>query len=920
MTSETTTRICEHLEKYVFDKIWNDPYSEYRTFIVPECLSNVATAGVFFGRYDHIQLPSEVSYRDKNVNLFFYLYSVPASYFRSLKVNAVDSWVSLDKLGSSSILDFEFFSSQGKRCLRAGTFIKQSPNNDCMYIAIETTAFATCFGSTINPDGTIKRHEDEGKQVDFFFGKYVDSDLEASVTYESFRLKSSDLPSSGSKSSNYDPVTASGVPTYAFYNGSLLTGDYQTKLAAGGLVEKVTDGNIEGYFDVPVTLDTVYQPEGTSYTKLLVHIPKSLNKDSSIITPNTCDMYLVPTKMKEGAGSACFSSVYLYQCGRGDYFTQLTHNDFSIDYTWLRLLMNINEIDECVLRVFVRKPIKDKHAIRDAHYLNLLYTHTDEEIVAFLLNKGIYDIPFWTAQSLENSLYGLATLKRRDLDRPYELSEFVKLLGYYHTLALIGKRVTHFEVLTESTGTREFVVNAPLALGDFKAGDFFPLVYVNGIRIDQSNIEIRTGIHASNQHCKEITFTPDASWWTKVVDMAYSTKLRIIVNNVPLKVGDKVVVELLDNQGDARECWFTVTSGHTEQMTTDKYAVYIVHDETDLDNVSYEKVENPGEFDEETNTLTFSEDLVGQKVIVIDGSMTRECKCHPEISHSSTYYLGNGMWNPMSDVDNFPRESEIVFLNDKSLIRGLDYTMEGYRYPNRRYGAQVYVQNVSYLKRKNDISVILTDQKTLSHQRGFLTGNIVTWNHQNPFWFDELSIMTIDGRVCSNLIHEFGTITINDTHDNGVPYEYRMSVSSRVADILNDTDKSEDDERLRIIQAYFDSRYKFPDHITIVKHPHRIYSLYLEQIISDFMQPYGFDFQLLASQQLFEEQFAAYTEWKKRDVAFNLSELDLMYVDVSPTYNTLQISNGFQYHKLKELIRRLMPKDAHRYKDTRNVR
>ena len=331
-------------------------------------------------------------------------------------------------------------------------------------------------------------------------------------------------------------------------------------------------------------------------------------------------------------------------------------------------------------------------------------------------------------------------------------------------------------------------------------------------------------------------------------------------------------------------------------------------------------MENPGEFDAETNTLTFSEELVGQKVIVIDGSMTLEWKCYPEISHSSTYYLGKDMWNPMSDVDNFPRESEIVFLNDKSLIRGLDYTMEGYRYPNRRYGAQVYVQNVSYLKRENDISVILTDQKTLSHQRGFLTGNIVTWNHQNPFWFDELSIMTIGGRVCSNLIHEFGTITINDTHDNGVPYEYRMSVSSRVADILNDTDKAEDDERLRIIQAYFDSRYKFPDHITIVKHPHRIYSLYLEQIISDFMQPYGFDFQLLASQQLFEEQFAAYTEWKKRDVAFNLSELDLMYVDVSPTYNTLQISNGFQYHKLKELIRRLMPKDAHRYKDTRNVR
>ena len=77
-TDLTALRISEHLEKYVFDKIWNDPYTEYRTFTVAECLTKVATAGIFFGRYSQIQLPSEVPYKSSRSKLFFYVYAIPA--------------------------------------------------------------------------------------------------------------------------------------------------------------------------------------------------------------------------------------------------------------------------------------------------------------------------------------------------------------------------------------------------------------------------------------------------------------------------------------------------------------------------------------------------------------------------------------------------------------------------------------------------------------------------------------------------------------------------------------------------------------------------------------------------------------------------------------------------------------------------
>lgn len=908
MTTETTTRICEHLEKYVFDKIWNDPYSEYKTFIVLESLSSVATAGVFFERYDQIQLPSEVSYRDKNASLFFYLYSVPATYFGSIKVGSKE-WVSLDNFGSAGILDFEMFNEHGKHCNKAAVFIKQAPSGDNIIVAVESTAFMSCFGKDASPSDK------------YFFGKTVDSDLVASVRYESFKLKAIDLPSSRAARSNQkDPILVTGQPTYTLYNGTLLTGDYLPILAVGALIEKVYDDNIAGYFDVPVELDNTYQPDGTYKLNLLIHIPKSLNPKSAIITPDTCDIFLVPTLMKEGRGHPSTSSIYLYQCGRADKFTQITHNDFAIDYEWLRSLAEENGYESFSVRVYVREPFKDKYAIRDANYLNVLYTHEDNEIVDFLLDRSSYKIDFWKASALQKGLYGLATLKRRHVGKHYTLNEFVDLIGYYHTLALIGKRVTHFEVVSESTGSKEFVVNAPLALADFSANDFFPVVYLNGIRVDQSNVEVRTGIHASNMHNKELTFTPDASWWTKVIEKTYSTKLRVIVNNVPIRVGDKVVVELLDNQTNASIKVIEVEEDSSVKINNvDQFDVYIVHDEEDLNNVSYEHIYDPGDIDEEGN-LVFNETLIGWKVLVVDGSITKEDAAEFHINHASTYHIGKELWaDPITNVDNFPLDNELVFMNDRGLTRGLDYTMDGYKLPSRRYGAKLYVQNISYLRPTNKVSVIRTTQKMLSHRRGFITGNIVTWNNQNPFWFDELSIMTIDGNVCSNLIHEFGTISIKDAHDNGSPFEFRMSVSSVIPKLLSNISLSEDNAKLDTLQKYFASKYEFPDHLTIVQHPHRLYSLYLEQIISDYFET-SFDFQLVPSKELFEEQFDAYSEWKKRDVVFGLSEHDLKFVDIAPMYNTYQISDGYQYKKLTELIRRLMPSDSHKYKDTRNVK
>ena len=90
MTNITTiNRVCEHLEKYVFDKVWNDPYTEYRTFIQLENLEKVATTGIFFGRYSQIQLTQEKVAYTTNKDSFFYVYAVAATEARPLSLRGI---------------------------------------------------------------------------------------------------------------------------------------------------------------------------------------------------------------------------------------------------------------------------------------------------------------------------------------------------------------------------------------------------------------------------------------------------------------------------------------------------------------------------------------------------------------------------------------------------------------------------------------------------------------------------------------------------------------------------------------------------------------------------------------------------------------------------------------------------------------
>ena len=48
-----------------------------------------------------------------------------------------------------------------------------------------------------------------------------------------------------------------------------------------------------------------------------------------------------------------------------------------------------------------------------------------------------------------------------------------------------------------------------------------------------------------------------------------------------------------------------------------------------------------------------------------------------------------------------------------------------------------------------------------------MNGTTIANNGAAPLWFSELSVLTIDGRVCSYFTHDLGSVTISDGARDG---------------------------------------------------------------------------------------------------------------------------------------------------------
>lgn len=1148
----TTKRICDHLEKFVFDCIWNEPYSEFRRHITPHLLNprsechveytgatvpvgaseGVRTvvdcspvAGMLDCRLGKILLPP---YNQKDLDTFlpvngeqrFYVYSVPANFFGPVKVEALE-WTNLATYCSSHLLNLQVFTRSGCFLNRGFIYIRQADHNDFIFMAIDAAMYERCvsFGSKvrISPsttevvpldrslyvyEPTIRQYmnvvwHDASQNKWLLNPDYVDGDGTDAHPY-TFRSGlmyfvdddvivghyfDSDLQPHY-RTLGYTMTPAQAVVgeiggTFATVNGRLITGEYKRFLTFGDYVEETYDDDIIAQLDIVPGENTVYTGKDGK-DRLLVHIPKTVNPNNLTITPNTCDLWLIPVNDGTAETPCEVSGVYVTLAGNGSGLHQLTHCDFSLNMDLLESIKTHYGFDKFYLRVMVRTHGKTKKLTRDAAYIDQLYTLDDNKIVEFMMGKEPVQtrdtdpiLLFWKASEMEDSLYADALIRDRykvhQLQKtqcevcgmkdicPHvgrdnyvcenfnarSIQDYVGILGYYHVLALIGRRMSHFKVLSRTA--ESVIVTSALALSgaDKTSQDFFPIVYLNGERVPQDRLEIETTSLSKQVGVAEIH--RGSSGATNILENLYATRLKITIKDQPvltkhfmfhedtdyyhyvegelvkgepgvdynvndvipddlwyvmeksLKVGDYIAVELCDNDSDHQIYRYRredVPQPSELQMNTeDDWKIFkIVPTTTSIEGehtVRYEYVPDPGEFDYGTKILTLDPALLtGVDILVVEGSHVKESKTDDldvgletydrfgsgffpmnfVIAPSYTegykyYYLKDYVYhyitvNSLADFvsakatygtlytvnrDNFPFDDSLVFLNGRRLVKNLDFTVDGYpvdvvNTPDRG-GADLLCQNLSYLKEKNTLSMVRTCTTPIFTQRGFVVGDTIAWKGQVPFWFDELSSLTIDGHFCSCFSTDLGNLIITEVvkHRNGAPYEITTGASTKIIRILNAPEgETTDRQRILELREYFTGVGRITDDMrTIIPHSHTIHSLYMGAMIKAYYTTgaTGFDFSLPGekgringvevwiSEENFlnQDAFKQFEHIKGKDLAYTLTDEELAYVDVYPFYHRLQGSSYDTYHKLAYLIKRLEPLDPIKHKEATYV-
>lgn len=1033
-TFSMTRRCVSKLEKYVFDRVWNEPYSEYRTNTRPRILNRIvevssgssdsygndistkqyaSAAGVLTGEFEQINLPSSDQY---------YVYSVELNQFRPIKLNAL-KWITLAEYCSGSTVDIQMYSDSGIFLWRGGVYIKQAPMGDHVLVAVDATMFHKCL-DVVNPDGSVAVAADPSA---VFFTKYIDSDGTADNEIGDKKL---DIDAMNRvKLYREDPVPSSA--SVAYYNGRLLFGNYLNSLTLNGYVEYVIDLDIIADILIDMSKSPPVYANNNGQKRLLIHVPRNSNRKNYLITYNTCDIYIIPNMLTDDAIerglTPATSGVLFHMCDREKNYHQLTHNDFSIDKD---LLDSVAADAGCAggdykVRVLVRTHEKKLGLVRDANYCDLLYSvsHSDDDIIKFLINdesKLQYNMEFWTAAHLEsNSAYAAAMLSRvgstvkpsdaqvyyrppiekkflsgkkyysldvkgewvevpastgsdipegvmemrletdassnftaiqinasagdkvtdgaleakqhtgvtitnpnqclycglkrectedgviKEANAPIingyrcpkfshrKMLDYIKIFGYYHTLAIICKRVTTYEVTSDIHGPLISVdaegnpiyddeqqivpIRVPTALADLVYTEFYPLVYVNGIKLADEDVEVVGETYESKfKGLTERFYTNspylkiDGKWITDNPEFTFfeydRRMLKVCLKNHALKKGDFVTVEIIPNPNDGDEA--------AVEATTETF-----------DIVDY-KGDNHGVF--------------GTPV---------EYAFEP---------IGDNMKNKV-----VRKNSEILFLNGKILVGGIDYM--SFAFYSGEFSPNV--QNISYLDEKNNsLEVITTTDKLVSGTgaKGFIIGNKVTWDGIAPFWFDGLSVLSVGGKVCHDFTWDYRTLTISDRekHENGEPFMVRTQVPISVMNVMNADDEAEAESELDLnkmdrIREYFGKAVPERPYLALIPKSHKVYSTYLMAMVKDLIDgtldivPYRDKETFLA-----QDSLTPYNSLKTTDVVYqSITSKDLRFLDVYPAYHNIVVGTRRIKQLVDHLVKMVTPSDDIRHRE-----
>lgn len=707
-TIDTENVICNYLNEFLFDNVWNLPQAEYRQNIVARCIASTPKVNRIDLGLTSILLPDSNPY---------YVYAVPKTYLEGIKVN-VPAWTNLLDFVNERPIDFRVTGIHGEWLYRKLIYIVNHPCEDSFILAINYHM----ANKILNSDKTYNFKK-------IYFSVYYDSDRGESVYYDCIRpLNLSQRNIAWDRCQLAQVTLINGREAKPTSVADINTGDY---------IEFIDDPDTIADFTIDMTdpdQNRIFKSSISPEFKYIIHIPKEYNPNNYLLTHNTCDVFIRPKNITNHH----LKGVFIHRFNTENTITQITHNDFAIAESLIQSYMSFIGSTEVELRVIVRCHVKKnklidqtdigesilvydvvegiktiilteaninqyigttqmmynhpRKLIREANYIDMLYQLSDYEILDFLEGNGPQNLSFWKASNLEASKYVTMMFYNPIYVNRQNMDKYVPLLSYYNTMSVLCGRVTRTTLSKDNIHT--FSVLVPIIMMHSKK--LFVNVFINGIKLDYSKYQF-----ARFSQFMEITVD-------KSIDLPADTEIVTELFEKPVCYGE----------------YFIPEEGNLELSVSEDFLVFLTHElgaegsvirndnyftkQYNLD-LSYEDVTGKEEYYTTNGTrVLFSPNCIGKTFFICSKSTFTNAynlsfdiaDLHNNSITSGVLYQDYTSWDGerttrcpvLQDV------TPVVFLNGRELVKDVDFSFNTNKDLTGNVTCKtIHVTNVEYL-------------------------------------------------------------------------------------------------------------------------------------------------------------------------------------------------------------------------------
>lgn len=847
---EINERCSEAINNYIFQKIWNEPHGTFRQNIKPIPITNGSVVGSFSTRDGNIQLPKGGGY---------YVYAISATDFYAGLYLPVSTWIDTSELINRYHTFIHFYDSHGSMVQKNSVYLRYNRSRTTIFIAVKKPAL---LAATVSSNRT-----------NMYFTVYYDSDLRNKIHHLGLHITSERKINSAALElklflQQYTTEDSKPEQLQCFINGyEVDTTEGLPELKIDNFYDFIIDENILFSFDV----DLVTEHENPAFLsdqdkawKQLIHIPRDKNPDNLVITHDTCDFYLRRKLDNKG--------LYVHrlaELGIG----QVTHNDFSIPLYIVDSYRDYMSSQLLTAHVVVRNHSKNNYLVRDASYIDMLYVpqHDDKTIIKILTGHGPADIPWWKATNLEKSPFVHAMFDAPNYASIDKLQQYVDILGYYNTIAIICERIVDTTITDAFAGKIDFGI--PVL---YYGRNIYPIVYLNGKYVYPKHYRY---------HC-----------YPSLIEVEFDKDLYI-------RQGDQLTVIMhLDEKLDIVHDH--ITENHSAvKVPFDNEIVFAIYDtNTDIPNLSkrptsmvYRKLEHgEGHFFTKiidgVKHLVFDQKYRDTQVVIVPKYKTyvNEVVIDDIINKGDTIAIPLTTYHENLNIPVLHMENIAVYMNGNYLVQGIDYILSTVKQDNDIAYTELVIQTMDHFKKDttNTVQYVINIEALEDTSNGFSRHDYLWDKTPLNLYFPEISTTHVGG-VIRRDISNTGIVTYVPNSGSGNKFEIATAIPDIVTKyVLDKISGNEDRNRIITMNKYFGNLEYPPQKIHKLARKNRIYSIVMNEFIRDVLNG-KITIAIDPDVTRMEETMKPYLVWKDKDIVY--SDINKAFVDFYPQYANYEI-------------------------------